>query len=87
MKPESPPPAPTLSLQNKLDRIAHERDVLALLRELARHGLREGDTVRHAADGRSGRLQIARDEHPPNVIVALEDGSVAPYSAAFWHHH
>ncbi len=36
---------PALSLQEKLDRIAHDRDVLALQRQLAERGLREGDTV------------------------------------------
>jgi hypothetical protein len=78
----SPPPA--LSLQDKLDRIAHERDVLALQRELARGGLREGDAV-CALDGDArGRLRITRDEHPPRLRVLGDDGTVSDFSAARW---
>lgn len=83
MKSELPPPAPALSLQNKLDHIAHERDVLALLRDLARHGLREGDVVRRA-DGLPGRLAIERQESPPRVVVATEVGSREPYHSEHW---
>ena len=32
-----------LSLQDKLDRISHDRDVLAQSRDLARQGLHDGD--------------------------------------------
>ncbi len=76
--------SPALSLQNKLDRIAHERDVLALLRELARAGLREGDAVRHAATGDTGRLSIARDERPPRIVVVTDKGAREAYSAGCW---
>ncbi len=77
-------PPPALSLQEKLDRIAHERDVLALQRELAQGGLREGDIVR-ATDGRiSGRLTIARDESPPRLRVVADDGTQSDFSAATW---
>jgi len=84
MKSELPAPAPALSLQNKLDQIAHERDVLALLRELARHGLREGDRVRRADDGASGRVTIDRQQSPPRIVVATEVGSREPYSLGRW---
>ncbi len=83
MKTELPPAAPALSLQNKLDQIAHDRDVLALLRDLARHGLREGDLVR-SQDGTPGRLQIERHESPPRVVVATPQGSREPYSIDRW---
>jgi hypothetical protein len=84
MKSELPPPAPALSLQNKLDQIAHERDVLALLRELARQGLREGDAVRRADDGTPGRLTIERQESPPRIMVATDLGSREPFSLNQW---
>jgi hypothetical protein len=71
-------------LQKKLDQIAHERDVLALLRELAREGLREGDPVRRTADGTPGRLTIDRQESPPRIVVATEVGSREPFSLAHW---
>lgn len=77
-------PPPVLSLQDKLDRIAHERDVLSLQRELAQHGLREGDAVRAADGGAHGRLLIARDERPPRLCVLGEDGSVSDFSTARW---
>jgi hypothetical protein len=84
MKSELPPPAPALSLQNKLDQIAHERDVLALLRELARQGLREGDRVLRADDGTPGRVTIDRQETPPRIVVATEVGSREPFSRGHW---
>jgi hypothetical protein len=78
------PPPPALSLQEKLDRIAHERDVLALQRELAQGGLREGDVVR-AADGKiRGRLTIARNESPPRLRVVAEDGTECDFNVASW---
>jgi hypothetical protein len=80
VKQEHPPASPALSLQGKLDQISHDRDVLHLLRELARHGLREGDTVRNLADGNEGRLVISRQDHPPKTLVALPDGSREPFS-------
>jgi hypothetical protein len=75
---------PALSLQDKLDRIAHERDVLALQRELAQRGLREGDTVLALDGGRRGRLLIARDESPPRLRVQAADGAIAEYCASSW---
>ena len=87
MKSELPPPAPALSLQNKLDLIAHDRDVLALLRELARFGLREGDPVRDLRNGTCGRVEIERQEDPPRIVVATDDGSREPFSLAHWRGH
>ena len=75
VKQEHPPASPALSLQGKLDQISHDRDVLHLLRELARNGLREGDTVRNLVDGTEGRVVISRQDHPPKTLVALPDGS------------
>ncbi|MFN9031151.1 MAG: hypothetical protein ACK5XM_13300 [Betaproteobacteria bacterium] len=79
VKQEYRPASPALSLQGKLDQISHDRDVLHLMRELARHGLREGDTVRNLADGTEGRLVISRQDHPPRTLVALPDGSREPF--------
>jgi hypothetical protein len=84
MDPDTLPESPPLSLQNKLDRIAHERDVLALMRELARAGLREGDAVQHARSGAYGRLFIDRDGHPPRVVVIKDGGTRETYSAGCW---
>ena len=83
MNPDLPPP-PALSLQQKLDRIAHERDVLSLQRELAQDGLREGDPVLALDGGARGRLLIARDEDPPRLRVLAEDGTLSEFSAARW---
>ncbi|MBK9243706.1 MAG: hypothetical protein IPM30_02450 [Burkholderiales bacterium] len=78
------PPPPALSLQEKLDRIAHERDVLALQRELAQGGMREGDTV-FALDGKArGRLLIARDASPPRLRVVADDGTSCDFSLTRW---
>lgn len=78
------PTPPPLTLQDKLDRIAHERDVLALQRELAQGGLREGDAV-FALDGSArGRLLIARDETPPRLRVVAEDGTICEFSTSRW---
>ena len=79
-----PSPRPALSLQDKLDRIARERDVLALQRELAQRGLREGDAVLALDGGARGRLLIARDETPPRLRVLADDGTAADFSAARW---
>lgn len=84
MKHELPPPSPALSLQNKLDQIAHDRDVLALLRELARQGLREGDEVRSVAGDRQGRVQVLRHDQPPRAVVQLDGGAYEDYSAERW---
>ena len=51
-----------LSLQDKLDRISHDRDVLAQLRDLARRGLHDGDTVCHRESGACGRVLVLRAE-------------------------
>lgn len=84
MKHEAPPPLPALSLQNKLDQIAHDRDVLFLLRDLARHGLREGDTLHHTASGVVGRLAIAREDEPPRIVVVVDGGTREAFSTGHW---
>ena len=82
---KSPPlTPPVLSLQDKLDHIAHERDVLDLQRQLARDGLREGDPVQQHDGGATGRLVIARDEQPPRLRVQADDGTRIDYSPAAW---
>lgn len=76
--------APALTLQNKLDLIAHEREVLALLRELARQGLREGDLLQRLDDGSSGRLEIDHERSPPCAMVATARGGREPYLHDRW---
>lgn len=71
-----------LSLQEKLDRIADDREFLALLRDLARQGLRDGDAVVHRTDGCRGRLNVSRD--PAQALVARDDGTAVPFSRAEW---
>ena len=83
MKPD-PSARPALSLQDKLDRIAHERDVLSLQRELEQRGLREGDTVLALDGGARGRLRIARDRSPPRLHVLADDGTIAEFSTCRW---
>jgi hypothetical protein len=75
-----------LSLQGKLDRIAHERAVLALARELAGHGLLEGALVRATTDGSElrGRIEIARESSPPRARVRLDDGRLHDYERHRW---
>jgi hypothetical protein len=74
-----------LSLQDKLDRISHERDLLAVRRDLARHGLHEGDMVRNVDNGASGRLVIvARSGATPYCTVRLDNGSDLPFDVAHW---
>ena len=82
MKSLSPPRA--LSLQDKLDCIAHERDVLALQRVLANDGLREGDPVRLRDGSVAGRLLITREEEPPRLLVQADDGSRRDYAPGAW---
>jgi hypothetical protein len=83
MEPDRPAPT-ALSLQQKLDWVARERDVLALRSELARRGLREGDAVREVGGEACGRLAIARDESPPRIGVRADDGTLREYSPARW---
>jgi hypothetical protein len=83
MQPERPAPT-ALSLQQKLDWVARERDVLALRSELARRGLREGDPVREVGGEARGRLAIARDESPPRIGVRADDGTLREYSPTHW---
>lgn len=71
-----------LSLQEKLDRIAHDRDVLAVLRDLARQGLKDGDAVVHLGDGSRGRLNVSRDQ--TQVIVVRDDGTEVPFNRSEW---
>jgi hypothetical protein len=83
MKTQNPAPA-AQSLQNKLDHIARDRDVLALQRELALDGLREGDDVRHVDAGTLARVVIARGEDPPRVVVMRRDGAFEAFSRTVW---
>jgi hypothetical protein len=73
-----------LSLQDKLDHIAHERDVLDLQRQLARCGLREGVPVQRHDGGTTGRLVISRDEQPPRLRVQADDGTRVDYAPEAW---
>ena len=75
--------ASPLSLQDKLDRISHDRDVLAQLRDLARQGLQDGDSVRHRDSGLSGRVVILRGEPVPCSVVQLDDGGQVPFDASW----
>ena len=70
-----------LSLQDKLDRISHDRDVLAQLRTLARQGLHDGDSVRHRDSGASGRVVVLRGAAVPCSVVQLDDGGQVPFDA------
>jgi len=75
MKQEELPTAGKLSLQSKLDQIARDLEVLALLRQLAAQGLREGDRVRHVATGEAGYLNVTRENDAPRAVVVLSSGS------------
>jgi hypothetical protein len=72
-----------LSLQDKLDRISHDRDVLAQLRDLARRGLHDGDLVCHRASGACGRVVVLRAERIPCSVVQLDDGRQVPLDAGW----
>ena len=75
--------ASPLSLQDKLDRISHDRDVLAQLRDLARKGLHDGDAVRHRDSGACGRVRVLRGEPVPCSVVQLEDGQQVPFDGGW----
>jgi hypothetical protein len=72
-----------LSLQDKLDRISHDRDVLAQLRDLARRGLHDGDPVCHRASGACGRVVVLRAERIPCSVVQLDDGRQVPFDSGW----
>jgi hypothetical protein len=76
-------PAEPLSLQDKLDRISHERDILAQLRELARHGLHEGDAVVQLVSGAAGRVIVLRTADKPCCVVELPNGAQVPFDASW----
>lgn len=82
-KHEQPPFADSLTLQGKLDLIAHDLDVLALLRALAAQGLCEGDCVRNAASGAIGHLIVTREEDEPRAVVLLASGSRAAFDSGW----
>lgn len=77
------PPEP-LSLQEKLDQIAREREVLALRSELVRHGLREGDHVRDLDGDVTGQVLIVQESMPPRIVVATDGGSQAAFAGRRW---
>lgn len=72
-----------LTLQDKLDRISHEREVLAQLRSLARRGLHDGDRVRQRPGGAEGRVIVLRDADEPCCVVELADGRQVPFDASW----
>ena len=72
-----------LSLQDKLDRISHDRDVLAQLRDLARRGLHDGDAVMNAENGTRGRVVVLRGAPVPCSVVELDDGRQLPLDASW----
>lgn len=80
----APLPSSPLSLQDKLDLISHDRKVLDVLRELMRHGLREGDRVEHGADGAMGTLEVQRSAADPEPVVLREDGTRVPFHPSDW---
>ena len=84
MDPAAPHSGAPLSLQDKLDRISHERKVLDVLRGLMRLGLREGDELQHCSDGTPGRLAVLRTSAEPGPVVVLEDGAQIPFRSGDW---
>ena len=82
MNPHSP--GNPLSLQDKLDRISHDRKVLDVLRELVRNGLNDGDAVRHRDSGAHGWLMVLRSVPEPHPVVVLDDGSHAEVRFVDW---
>lgn len=79
----APGGAAPLSLQDKLDRISHDRDVLAQLRDLARRGLQDGDSVRHRDSGACGRVVVLRADPVPCSVVQLDDGRQVPFDGSW----
>jgi hypothetical protein len=72
-----------LSLQDKLDRISHEREVLAQLRKLARLGLHDGDRVIQQPNGAAGRVMVLRSAAEPCCVVELADGRQVPFDTSW----
>jgi hypothetical protein len=72
------------SMQHKLDQIAKDRGVLELQRDLLRLGLREGDRVIDQRGQQAGTVAIDRRVWPPRLLVKVDGGSVAPWSAEHW---
>jgi hypothetical protein len=72
------------SLQQRLERVARERDVLAVLRELARHGLREGDQVLNLRTSISGRLHVDCNAPDPVPVVDTDLGCCRVASLSEW---
>ncbi|HTN49807.1 MAG TPA: hypothetical protein VMK32_10285 [Burkholderiaceae bacterium] len=80
----APQSAAPLSLQDKLDRISHDRKVLDVLRALMRGGLHEGDLVQHRIDGSRGRVTVIRTATEPEAVVILEDGQQLAFRPEDW---
>lgn len=72
-----------LSLQDKLDRISHDREVLAQLRTLARRGLHDGDRVVQRPSGAAGRVIVIRSTAEPCCVVELSDGQQVPFDTSW----
>jgi hypothetical protein len=81
---DSPSPGNPLSLQDKLDRISHDRKVLTVLRDLVRHGLHDGDAVRHRVSGTHGWVKVLRTEDDPHPVVELDDGTRTEFRVEDW---
>lgn len=73
-----------LSLQAKLDQIAREREILAVLQSLARLGFREGDAVVNVSSHQAGQIAVQRDDGPAVAVVRTAAGSVEAFDANLW---
>ncbi len=73
------------SLQQRLDQVSRERDVLAVLREFARHGLREGDRVLNLRTAIAGRLRVDCNAPDPSPVVDTDLGWCQVASLSEWH--
>lgn len=80
MNPAIQPEVRGLSLREKLDVLDREREVLIALRELTRSGLREGDTLTHRTEGKSGRLLVQRTGPAAGILVQTANGERYPFS-------